>query len=136
MNTPIIHYYGDIVRKLFLAGAVIMLLAYPFFRTNIPLRPAFTIIAVALLSVMAGLTSPKERWTSAVDALIALGAVITFEYYAVKFAAPQFGGLFVANQLLALTFLVALYFAVKTFRGMVASLPEPPHRRHKNEFDL
>jgi hypothetical protein len=113
------HYYGDIVRRLFLAGAIVMVLAYPYFSPFLPQGPAFMMIAIVLLAVMAGSTNPKERWTAAVDSIVSLFAVVFFENHAITFVRTPLTWIFLTDQLLVLIFIIALYFSVKTFRGML-----------------
>ncbi|HUC31588.1 MAG TPA: hypothetical protein VMR99_02800 [Candidatus Paceibacterota bacterium] len=113
------HYYDTIVRKLFLAGAIVLILTYPFFSPLLPERPAFILIGIVLLSVMAGLTNPKQRWTSLIDIAVSLFAVVYFENHAIIFVRnPSLFWIFMTDQLLVLIFIVALYFSVKTFWEM------------------
>lgn len=111
------HYYGDTVRKLFLSGAIIMLLVYPLFNHTIPAQPMLNIVGIILLSVMAGLTNPRQTWILVADVFLSIAAVSVFEYYAVSFAQAGNQNLFIINQLLAVCFFTALYFAVKTARN-------------------
>lgn len=119
MPWPLSHYYGDKVRQLFIAGAIIMAVFLPFFGHEIPSVASVSIVAILVLGVAAGLTSPKRRLTSLLDVLISLGAVVVFERVALE--VYNLAGLnlfFVINQALAIIFLVALYYATKTMRGM------------------
>ncbi len=100
-----------------------MLGLYPFVHTLIPTLPPFlTIAAVLVLALLAGLLNPRQRWLSALDVLAAAGGAIVFAYYGVRSysqgnADSQHLLFFIANQALALLFLVALYYSSKTFRG-------------------
>ena len=111
------HYYGDTVRKLFLAGAIVMILTYPFFSPFVPQSPAFMIIAIVLLAVMAGTTSPKQHWMAAVDIAVSLFAVVFFENHAITFVRTPLTWIFLTDQLLVLIFIIALYLSVKTCRS-------------------
>jgi hypothetical protein len=120
MPLPIRHYYGDSVRKLFVAGALIMAAMLPFFSARVHEPVTLSIIGILVLSVAAGLTSPKQPLTALLDMLIALAAVVIFERYAVGLYSEGEGTslFFLINQTLAVIFLSALYFATKTLRGM------------------
>lgn len=113
------HYYGDEVRQFFLAGAFIMVAALPFVHALIDQPVVFSILAILILVVAAGLTNPKQLSTAILNALIAIAAVIVLELYAISaYGASGIVGLFFwLNQMLAIDFLIALYFAIKTIRG-------------------
>lgn len=119
MENPL-HYYGNLVRRLFLAGAIVMLLALPFLNYLLPIPLFCSLLAIIILSVVAGFTSPWRKWAIVMDEVIAIVAVLIFEYYAVnyyvKYSAAS--SLFLINQLLALDFLIALYFNTKTLREL------------------
>lgn len=113
------HYYGDIVRRLFLLGAAIMLLGFPFFNKEIDQSPMYSLMGMILLVMAAGITNPRQRWIVFLDTVFSAIAVFNFEYYAIKFWVPPAPrAIFITDQLLAVIFLVALYYSVKTLRGM------------------
>jgi len=132
-NQPRPHYYGDVVRRLFLAVGVVMLTTYPFFRDILtPLPVSLTMLAVLALAFFAGLLNPKQRWVTMLNLGVSAAGVLVFEYYGIK-AYGQVGvdarhvTFFVANQVLALLFLAALYYSSKTVRGQYLggkSIPE------------
>ena len=113
------HYYGDRVRKLFLLGALIMVAGLPFLYDVIPQPISFSILAIFILLAAAGLTNPQQVFTSTVNVALAVMATGTFEYYAV-YASQNFGIwslFFWANEALAVNFLFASYYSIKTLRG-------------------
>ena len=112
------HYYGSIVRKLFVLAAVLTFLIYPFFSPFLPQHPALMIFAVALLAVMAGLTSQRDRMVIIIDIIISFLAIIFFENHAIAYVKLLPRGIFVADQIMTFIFFFALYFSVKTLRGM------------------
>lgn len=117
----ILHYYGDEVRVYFIIGAVIMLVTLPVLRDLILVPPTVSLIAILIIAVAAGLTNPKHVWAAIINVAISGVALIMFENYAVN-AYSQYGFkhlLFITDQILALNFLAALYFSVKTLRGML-----------------
>lgn len=112
------------MRKLFISGAIVMAATLPFFANQIFAPYLVSIIGILIVSVAAGLTSPIFFWSSVLNIVIALFAVAAFEYCAIQ-AYIVFGymdSFFLVNQILALLFLVALYYGVKTMRGMKSSL--------------
>jgi hypothetical protein len=111
------HYYGDIVRRLFLAAGVMILLALPFAATRVP-WPATILLLVALAStVVAGLTNPKQIWVMWLNVLTALIGILAFEGHAIIRAGNDSVWVFVFDQALALLFFFALYYSIKTLRG-------------------
>jgi hypothetical protein len=115
------HYYGNLVRRFFLLGAIIMLVTLPFLNALLPVSLFYSLFAIVVLSLVAGLTSPRKMWAIGLDEVIAVFAVMVFEYYAVSYYLEYSASspLFIVNQLLALNFLVALYYNTKTLRGMI-----------------
>lgn len=96
-----------------------MVLTYPFFKSYLPQSPAFMTVAIVLLAVMAGLTSPKQRWTAGVDVVVSLWAVLFFEAHAIMFAQTPQTLIFLTDQVLVVIFVTALYFSIKAFWGML-----------------
>ena len=113
------NYYGDIVRKLFFAGALVMLLTYPYFSLSLPQSPAVMVIGIVLLCVLAGLTKPERHWTIATDIIASLFFLIYFENHAIEYAKTNLTSLFFTDQILTVIFIIALYFAAKTFGNTV-----------------
>jgi hypothetical protein len=115
------HYHGETVRKFFLAGAIIMLLTLPFFNDLLPVPLFISIPSILVFGVGAGLINPKYISVALLNLAIAAGALLVFEYFAVV----NYHGegimytLFWIDQFLALNFLVAFYYSVKTVRGML-----------------
>lgn len=115
------HYYGDLVRKFFLAGAIFMIVALPFMNSYIEVPLYISILAAITIGVIAGITNPAQKWAGILNFCIALAASFVFEYQAV-IGYTNYSYLhrtFWANQLLAIIFLIALYYSTKTVRGMM-----------------
>lgn len=111
------HYYGDLVRKLFMSAAVVMLVGLPFVYDNVPIPLFISLLAILVIGILAGLTNPKNFLIMFLNTLIALVAVVAFEFFAVSALIKNMAFFFVANQLLALIFLFALYYSTKSWRG-------------------
>lgn len=125
------HYYGDTVRELFLIAAVVIFLYVPF-ASRLPFAmAALATVATAALIVFAGLTNPRHRVIALIDAAIAGLGCVFFELVAVAAygaAGTIFSFSFLVAQFLAVDFLAAFYFSIKTVRSMSAGEdpPEPP----------
>lgn len=119
MANGVSHYYGDTVRKLFLAGGLIMLLMLPFVHDRLPVSFVTSILIILAIDIFAGVTNPAWEWISIIDTAISLVGFLIFSYYAVTIYI-QHGAwdiLFWTNGILWLIFFFALYFATKTLRG-------------------
>lgn len=114
------HYYGDAVRFLFMLAAIIMLITLPFLSAELPVPIYIAIMVILATGVLAGITNPLQKWISILNTTISLGALSVFEYYAVNsFISSHRSSLyFVTNQALAIVFLFALYYSIKTIRAM------------------
>lgn len=112
------HYYGDTVRKLFFASGFLMLVTYPFFQERLFVSAYVSIGTILILDIVAGFISPRMKLLSIFESIIALVGCIVFEYTALREfnVADLF---FWTNQLLAILFFIALYYAVKTARSAV-----------------
>ncbi len=116
-NRDILHYYGDQVRVLLFIAGFIMLISLPFFKDLIPQPINFSIVAIVIVSFLAGLTNPKQVWTIYLDLVASLIGFLVFEYYAITNSGNLLNGFFVINQTLALLLLAAFYFSTKSLRG-------------------
>jgi hypothetical protein len=100
------HYYGDIVRRLFLTAGVIMLITLPVLTTLLPVQSY-----VSLLIIIA------------MNTVISAVGMFFYEYYAVTgYFLPEgtpHGTLFtLTNQVLAIIFFFAIYYSSKSVRGI------------------
>lgn len=115
------HYYGDTVRKCFLFAGLLLLLAVLLDREFLSLYLFVGVFVVLLLTILAGLTNPQNKRFIMIDGIVSAAMFLVFEYLAVNayLAAESLAGdVFYLRQALAVVFLVALYFATKTYRGL------------------
>ncbi len=113
-----LHYHGEVVRRLFMAGGAALLISLPLVRDVLPLNTSVLLILILLLAVLAGITNPKYKWIIFSDVVVAALALTIFEYYAISGIAHDGTKLvIIVRQLLAINFFFALYFAAKTLRG-------------------
>lgn len=114
------HYYGDYVRSLFIAMAVLSFVVMPIWGDLLPLGVVAQIGASVLLVLLAGFTSARNLYLMIVNATVAAVSVILLESYAVLLHPVQSMQLFIAREAGVLIMLAALYFSVKTVRAMVS----------------
>ncbi len=112
------HYYGDIVRRLFLAGGIIMLAALPFFRDYIPYPLMASIAAILIIGFFAGVIAPAQKWPIVLNAIISAIAFAVFEYHAVTAYIEAKYWFSTVNQVLAAIFFAAFYYGIKSSRGL------------------
>lgn len=118
----LVHYYGDLVRALFLVGGFVMLVTLPMFNSFLPVSAAFSLLAIVLLVLSAGLTNPKNERSAMLDMSISGIALLVFGYdavvrYSLGSAGDSTGWLFWVDLFLASVFFGALYYSLKTLRG-------------------
>lgn len=117
------HYYGNIIRLIFVISGLIMAISFPFFSKLINLPLPIAIFAVLVLAILGGLINPKQKWVILLNAIAPMIAFCTFEYYAVSTYLNYVPNsidisFFWINQILALMFFVATYLEIKTLRAI------------------
>lgn len=113
------HYYGDGVRMLFLAAAIMMLGGAPFYTDTLSLRLPYLIVGAVIAVALAAATSPWSPRAMRLNAIASgIGAVI-FEYWALWYYQSSTPLEFVLRQAIALIFMFAFYFSLKTLRAML-----------------
>ncbi|MCX6755529.1 MAG: hypothetical protein NT068_03280 [Candidatus Nomurabacteria bacterium] len=119
------HYYGKIIRSIFIVGGLVMLLSFPFFSSLINLPIYIPIITIILFVVIGGLINPLSKWIFIAGSIIPVLALTMFEYYAfntyqnISNLNSMSVAFFWINQALALMFFFATYLSVKTLRAMM-----------------
>lgn len=119
---PIPHYYGDSIRNLFLIAAALLMASVLIDKALFAFYLFLGVFMLLGLVILAGLTSPFRRLSIIADTFAAGGLFIFFEYSALLGSSSVFVNSidipFILRQLLAIIFLLALYFCIKTLRGM------------------
>lgn len=112
------HYHGDVVRLLFVAAAILMLIVQ-FTGDSLFGTPAALILFVAILAVTAGITSPVQvliHWVNLLISFIGLaifGTLATQRLHSIEDFFTHNGII----GIIALLFLTALYLSTRTVRG-------------------
>ena len=114
------HYYGDIVRVIFVIAGILMLVFLPIFKDLIVVPVGIAIFVIISVDLFAGLTNPLQKWISLINLFISLSAFIIFETIAVDYFSTSEKLYASVNQILAFLFFLSLYFSTKTFRGFLA----------------
>ncbi len=126
-NIP--HYYGDHVRRLFLAVAAILVISIPVWDGLFPLTVLSRVLFVVGLVLLAGITTPHSRWALLIDAVVSGVGVFLLELIAIQRYNAEEVGLFLAREAVILLLLFAFYYSVKTYRAMLTKQigkKEPP----------
>lgn len=116
------HYYGDIVRKLFMAAGFVMLITLPFVNNRLPISFNVAILVIMAIDIFAAFTNPLWKWVAGVDTAISLAGFLFYSYYTVAIYQQHsvYDILFWTDLTLGIIFFFALYFSSKTFRGIFA----------------
>ncbi len=114
------HYHGDAVRALFVASAVLLIVAKST-GADLPLSTFGTVLAAVILVVAAGITNPAQFSIHWMNAFLAMVGTVLFGTTAVEHyraGVSFFDSSFIYVEALALLSLVALYFTTRTIRGI------------------
>jgi hypothetical protein len=132
-NREIPHYYGDYVRTLFIAMAILSFVVMPLWGDLLPLGIVLQVSASLLLVLLAGFTSARNTYLMITNATVAGVSVVLLEYFAVMLRPLQSTQLFIARESGVLLMIAALYFSVKTLRAMMSG--KIGHNDSPLEFD-
>lgn len=116
---PLSHYYGDVARQLMLGAAALMLFASPFYADNLRVEFPFEVFGTLVLVCLAAFTNPLKKSVLTADA-IATGVGLTlYQIWALAGYEQSSLVAFVLRECIAVIFLFAFYFSVKTVRAMI-----------------
>lgn len=127
------HYYGDSVRQLLLFVAAVMLVAAPFYASNLSAELPIIVGASLVLVCLAAFTSPVSRPILFADALAAGVGMVLFEMWALSSMAETAPVAIGLRQAIAILLMFCLYFAGKTLRG--TSEPDWDEVQKSKEID-
>lgn len=117
------HYYGDVVRILFITTAVLSLVATPLWGYLLPFVSTIPqIIAPLLLVLLAGLTSARSQLVLIADATVSGVSILLLQTAAIYYqgVGNNAQALFAAREVAVLLMLIALYYSIKTVRAMAS----------------
>lgn len=119
MGPKISHYYGDYVRQIFMGSAALMLVSAPFLAGDIPAALPFEIGGALVIAILGALTNPARQISMLANAIAAGVGIIVYELLALNAFYSGAMIAFIEREILAIAFLFALYFSLKTLRNMV-----------------
>lgn len=134
------HYYGNYVRMLFLATAILTFISIPFWGHLIPFGTMFEVLGGITLIALAGLISPHGRLVVWLSVFVAGFGAFLLELSAISFHTSDSTQLLLAREAGAVMLLAAFYFGVKTLRAMaqgkIGERPVPwefekPHKENE-----
>lgn len=113
----ITHYYGDVVRELFLGGAALMLVSSPLYADALQVQFPFIVVGALVVVALAAFTNPHKQWSCAADCVVAGAAVVVYGMWSL-YGYEEVGPIaFVLRLAIAIIFLFAFYYALKTVRA-------------------
>jgi hypothetical protein len=120
-DEPPEHYYGDIVRRLFLAAGLIMIIGYAFFSGLIQVPIFISLFSVVLISLLAGFQNPANKSIIGINLVVSVVACVLFQDTAITnylSDANRNTWFFIINEALAIIFFFCIYYSAKTFRSV------------------
>lgn len=114
----IAHYYGDHTRKMFLAVAVGFLISAPFLTGVLSTIAPLQILFSPLLIGLSALTNPRNQLIMIGNAALAGVGIVVFELISIALFRQDYVWASIAYAIVALIYVFALYFSLKTLRAM------------------
>lgn len=127
------HYYGDVVRRLLFAGAILLIVAHPWYANDLRLELPFSALGAVVLVALAALTNPHNKNLIIADAIASGVGLLIFEVWALFEYESGTWLEFALRQGIAILFMVTFYFSMKTLRAML--LGKVGKRYEVGEFD-
>ena len=116
---PVEHYYGDIVRQLFIAGVAVMLIGAPFYANSLYIELPFEVLGGIGVVALAAFTNPMGKTIMMANAIAAGVILLIYQTWALLGYSASGWLVFFLRELIALIFMAAFYFSLKTLRAMV-----------------
>ncbi len=113
---PAASYYGSIVQKLFIICGLVILITLPFVKTLTKGPVFYSLLVVIVLTFFAGITSSKHKKTILVDVIVSAIGFGVFAYQGVMNFQGFISLFFITNFVLAILFLFAFYWSVRSAR--------------------
>lgn len=114
------HYYGDAARGLMLGAAALLLVASPLYGNNLRAEFPFEVLGALGIAALAAFTSPRDRWASIGDSVATGVGVFVYATWAMYDYSDINSIAFVLRIAIAIIFLFAFYFSLKTVRAFTA----------------
>ena len=133
------YYYGNVIRQASLIGCAFLLLAIPLDTELLYLYLYGGVFVIFVMVVLAALTNPRVMKFIIADAAISGFLFILFQYLAIS-GFIHTGNIlsvqFILRELIAISFLVSMYYSIKTLRWMYFAdkLDDEPYFRSKPKY--
>lgn len=116
------HYYGDVVRRFFVLGSMLLLISFPLFMHMLVIPQYIPVVLILLFGFVAAWISPAQKFVNVLNTIIAGAAVFVFEYYASSWYVYNHMDwherlIRILNLVLSINFFFAFYYGLKTVRG-------------------
>ena len=111
------HYYGNVMRQLLLGGAALMLLSSPLYGDNLRHEFPFEVMGALLAAGFGAFVTPHSRGASTGAAVISGAAAVVYATWGIFGYQDIRPIAFVLRLAVALVFLFAFYFSMKTVRA-------------------
>jgi len=116
------HYYGDIVRIIFIITGIIMLLGMSTVGLEFGIPAGYSILIIVILGIAAGFTNPVLKSSLVLNVAVSLAGLAFFTYFSyLSFQMSLQGNMELINKILAILFLIASYLSIKSLRGYLIS---------------
>lgn len=117
---PVIpHYYGDVIRILFLVAAALISIGAPFYTQDLKIELPVLIAATIALACFAALTSPLKTIVMLLDCLISGVGFVIFQLWVLDNFSEATQLATLLREVIAIVFILAFYYSIKTFRAML-----------------
>ena len=127
------HYYGNVVRILFIVVAVVSAFTIPVWGDLLPIGTFTQVVGIVILVLLAGLTNPHGTTVLWADTVISGLGVILLENAAIAYYSIDMVVIFIVRELLVLLLLLSLYYSLKTVRAIAQH--KLGHTAEVGEFD-
>lgn len=120
ISAPVVpHYYGDVVRRIFVVAAAVLLLLSPSLASASDMALPLAVLGAIVLASLAAITTPRKRSIMIIDAVVSAAGVFVSELFAIASWNAEVWFWLALSQALAVSFLFSLYFSMKTVRAML-----------------
>ena len=113
------HYYGDSVRQLLLGAAALMLIFSPLYSDVLRVQFPFIIIGALLAAAFAALMNPRDKWVVLGSAIVSGTGLVIYAMWGMYGYQNVEPVAFMLRVLVAVIFLFAFYFSMKTLRAFM-----------------
>lgn len=119
-NTTTAHYYGDIIRAIFVFAGIVILLGFPTVTQVLGVPVVFVVLGIIILGLASGITNPVQKSSLVLNVAVSFAGLISFIFFTTRMKELSVGGfILLVNQILAVAFLLSAYFSVKSLRGFL-----------------